>query len=130
MGESLRRGDLLRLSLGAFAELAKAQAHGAGIRTEQLVHSLAADPGRMVWLLEALKSHKLIARADNGRWMLARDLNTFTIHDVCHHLGIALGETVEEVVPLVDPLMRRIAETEKAALDETVASALKSIDAI
>ena len=94
------------------------------------MHRLAADPGRLVWLLEALKSHRLIARADNGRWMLARDLNTFTIHDVCHHLGIALGETVEEVVPLVDPLMRRIAETEKAALDEPIAVALKSIDAI
>lgn len=130
VGESLRRGDLLSLSLGTFAELYKAQSHGAGIRTEQLVHRLAADPGRLVWLLEALKSHRLIARADNGRWMLARDLNTFTIHDVCHHLGIALGETVEEVVPLVDPLMRRIAETEKAALDEPIAVALKSIDAI
>lgn len=130
VGETLRRGDLLSLSLGTFAELTKAQSHGAGIRTEQLVQRLAADPGRLVWLLEALKSHRLIARSDIGRWMLARDLNTFTIHDVCHHLGIALGETVEEVVPLVDPLMRRIAETEKAALDETVAVALKSIDAI
>jgi membrane protein len=130
VGETLRRGDLLSLSLGAFAELAKAQAHGAGIRTEQLVQRLAADPGRLVWLLDTLKSHRLIARSDNGRWILARDLNTFTIHDVCHHLGIALGETLEEVVPLVDPLMRRIAETEKAALDETVAAALKSIDAI
>jgi len=83
-----------------------------------------------VWLLENLKLHRLIARSDNGRWMLARDLDTFTIHDVCHHLGIALGETLEEVVPLVDPLMRRIAETEKAALDETVGSALKEIAAI
>ncbi|WP_374652867.1 YihY family inner membrane protein [Dongia sp.] len=130
VGDTLRRGDLLSLSLGAFAELAKAQAHGSGIRTEQLVHSLAADPGRLVWLLEALKTHRFIARADSGRWMLARDLGTFTIHDVCHHLGIALGETVEEVVPLVDPLMRRIAEAEKSALDETVGAALKSIGAI
>lgn len=130
VGESLRRGDLLSLSLGTFAELAKAQAHGAGVRTEQLVHRLAADPGRLIWLLEALKAHRLVAKADNGRWMLARDLNTFTIHDVCHHLGIALGETVEEVVPLVDPLMRRIAQSEKAALDEPVGKALKDIDAI
>jgi len=130
IGESLRRGDLLSLALGAFAELAKAQSHGAGVRTEQLVQALAADPGRLIWLLDTLKSHRLIARSDNGRWILARDLNNFTIHDVCHDLGIALGETVEEVVPLVDPLMRRIAETEKAALDETVASALKGIGAI
>jgi membrane protein len=130
IGESLRRGDLLSLALGTFAELAKAQSHGSGVKSEQLVNALAADPGRLVWLLEMLKSHRLIARSDNGRWILARDLNSFTIHDVCHHLGIALGETVEEVVPLVDPLMRRIAETEKAALDETVASALKGIGAI
>ena len=130
VGESLRRGDLLSLALGTFAELAKAQSHGSGVRSEQLVHALAADPGRLIWLLDTLKSHRLIARSDNGRWILARDLNTFTIHDVCHDLGIALGETVEEVVPLVDPLMRRIAETEKAALDETVGSALKGIGAI
>jgi membrane protein len=130
VGDEIRRGDLLSLSLGTFAELAKAQTHGGGVRTEHLVQTLAADPGRLVWLLDALKAHRLIARADNGRWMLARDLGTFTIHDVCHHLGIALGETVEEVVPLVDPLMRRIAQSEKAALDETVAAALKSIDAI
>lgn len=130
IGESLRRGDLLSLALGTFAELAKAQSHGAGVRTEHLVRALAADPGRLIWLLDTLKSHRLIARSDNGRWILARDLGSFTIHDVCHDLGIALGETVEEVVPLVDPLMRRIAETEKAALDETVASALKGIGAI
>lgn len=130
IGETLRRGDLLSLALGTFAELARAQSHGAGVRTEQLVQTLAADPGRLVWLLDTLKSHRLIARSDNGRWILARDLNGFTIHDVCHDLGIALGETVEETVPLVDPLMRRIAETEKAALDETVASALKGIGAI
>lgn len=130
VGEALRRGDLLSLSLGTFAELAKAQSHGAGVRTEQLIQSLAADPGRLVWLLETLKSHRLIARSDNGRWVLARDLNTFTLHDLTHHLGIALGETLEEVVPLVDPLMRRIAETEKASLHETVGAALKDIHAI
>lgn len=130
IGETLRRGDLLSLALGTFAELAKAQAHGAGVRTEYLVQALAADPGRLVWLLDTLKGHQLIARSDNGRWVLARDLGTFTIHDVCHDLGIALGETLEETVPLVDPLMRRIAETEKKALGETVAAALKDIGAI
>lgn len=130
IGESLRRGDLLSLALGTFAELSKAQSHGAGVRTEHLVQVLAADPGRLVWLLDTLKNHRLIARSDNAHWILARDLNTFTIHDVCHDLGIALGETLEEVVPLVDPLMRRIAEQEKAALDETVAAALKDIGAI
>lgn len=130
IGETLRRGDLLSLALGTFAELAKAQAHGAGVRTEHLINALAADPGRLVWLLDTLKTHHLIARSDNGRWVLARDLATFTLHDVCHDLGIALGETLEETVPLVDPLMRRIAETEKAALSDTVAVALKDIGAI
>ncbi len=130
IGESLNRGDLLSLSLGTLAELARAQAHGGGLKTEYLIASLAADPGRLVWLLDVLKAHRLIARADSGRWILARDLNAYSLHDLCHHLGIALGETMEEAIPLVDPLMRRISKSEQETLGESVADALRGIGAI
>lgn len=122
-----RRSDLLSLALGTLAELARAQSHGGGQRIEQLITSLAADPNRMLGVLDSLKAARLIARSDNNRWILARDLEAYSIFDLCHDLGIALGDADEEIVPLVKPLMDQIAAGEKAALGESVAAALKRV---
>jgi membrane protein len=127
VGAMARRSDLLSLALGTLAELAKAQSHGAGHRIDQLITILAADPNRMLGVLDSLKAARLVARSDTNRWILARDLNTYSLFDLCHELGIALGDADEEIVPLVKPLMDQIAADEKAALGESVASALKRI---
>lgn len=130
VGAVARRSDLLSLALGTLAELARAQKHGGGQRIEQLIASLAADPGRMLSVLDSLKEARLVARSDANRWILARDLETYLLHDLCRDLGLTLGDADEEVVPLVEPLLHRIAAQEEASLNESVAAALRSIEAI
>lgn len=130
VGAMARRSDLLSLALGTLAELARAQQHGGGLRIEQLITSLAADPNRMLGVLDNLKAARLIARSDNNRWILARDLETFSLYDLCRDLGLALGDVDEEVVPLIKPLMDRIEAGERKAMEESVASALRSIQVL
>jgi membrane protein len=130
VGAMARRSDLLSLALGTLAELARAQNHGGGLRIEQLIDSLAADPNRMLAVLDQLKAARLVARSDNNRWILARDLEIYALYDLCRDLGLALGDADEEVVPLVKPLMDRISDTEKGGLGESVASALRGIQAL
>ncbi len=130
VGAMARRSDLLSLALGTLAELARAQSHGGGQRIEQLIDSLAADPNRMLGVLDSLKAARLVARSDNNRWILARDLETYALYDLCRDLGLALGDADEEIVPLVKPLMDRIADTEKVGLGESVAAALRGIKAL
>lgn len=130
VGAMARRSDLLSLALGALAELARAQQHGGGLRIEQLIVSLAADPNRMLGVLDNLKTARLVARSDNNRWILARDLEACSLYDLCRDLGLALGDVDEEVVPLIKPLMDRIEAGERQAMQESVASALRSIQAL
>jgi membrane protein len=125
-----RRSDLLSLALGALAELSRAQRHGSGQRIEQLIAALAADPNRMLAVLDSLSSARLVARSDNNRWLLSRDLDSYTLYDLCHDLGVALGDADEEIVPIVKPLMDEISGNERAALGQSVGAALRRIGAL
>lgn len=127
VGAMARRSDLLSLALGTLAELAQAQRHGGGQRIEQLIVSLAADPGRMLAVLDSLKAARLVARSDNNRWMLARDLESYTLYELCRDLGLALGDADEEVVPLIKPLMDQISDAEKAGMNTSIGTALRNI---
>lgn len=127
VGAMARRSDLLSLALGTLAELAQAQRHGGGQRIEQLIIALAADPGRMLAVLDYLKAARLVVRSDNNRWILARDLETYSLYELCRDLGLALGDADEEVVPLIKPLMDQISDAEKAGMNTSIGAALRNI---
>ncbi|TDQ81426.1 tRNA-processing RNAse BN [Dongia mobilis] len=130
IGALSRRSDLLSLALGALAELSRAQRHGNGQRIEQLITSLAADPNRMLAVLDSLSAARLVARSDNNRWLLSRDLESYTLYDLCHDLGVALGDADEEVVPIIKPLIDEISGHERSALGQSVGSALRRAGAL
>lgn len=130
VGAMARRSDLLSLALGTLAELARSQQHGGGQRIEQLIVALAADPGRMLAVLDQMKVARLVARSDNNRWILARDLESYTLYDLCRDLGLALGDADEEIVPLIKPLMDQISDTEKAGMNTSIGAALRGINVL
>jgi membrane protein len=121
-----RRGDQLSLGLAALALLKQARSHGAGLRTQEIVRELQADPVRMQFILETLKSRNVIALNDSGRWLLARDLGSLSLHQLCRMLGISLATTeggrVVQLGTLIDTLERQEREMLSRSVEEALAS--------
>lgn len=126
-GGATRRGDLLSLALGALAMLRRAQLRGGAVKIQSMIMELQADPGRLLTILEQLKVAHLVALNDTGRWVLARDLSKYSLHELFHLLGASLSNIDEERVPLVDALIERLAGEEKRVLSISVEEALGEV---
>jgi membrane protein len=123
-----RRGDQLSLSLGALTLLRQARSHGVGVRSQDFVKELHADPVQMHGLLEQLQRANVIAYSDRGRWVLTRDLSSMTLHYLCRVLGVSLAGGESGNVPRVGPLVERLDKEEQALLAQSVEEALAALD--
>jgi|AraplaMF_Col_mMF_1032025.scaffolds.fasta_scaffold00012_107 membrane protein len=123
-----RRGDQLSFSLGALALLRQARSHGVGVRTQDFVKELQADPVQMHALLEQLQRANIIAHSDHGRWVLTRDLTALTMHYLCRVLGVSLAGRESASVPRVGPLIERLDKEEQGMLAQSVEDALAALD--
>jgi membrane protein len=123
-----RRGDQLSFSLGALALLRQARSHGVGVRTQDFVNELRADPVQMHALLEQLQRANIIAHSDHGRWVLTRDLTSVTMHYLCRVLGVSLAGRESASVPRVGPLIERLDKEEQGMLAQSVEDALAALD--
>ena len=124
-----RRGDQLSLALAGLVLLKQARAHGGGLRTQEIVRELRADPVQMQFILETLKSSQIIALNDGGRWLLARDLSGLSLHQLCRMLGISLATTEAGRIERLGSLIERLADQERDMLSRSVDEALASIEA-
>jgi membrane protein len=123
-----RRGDQLSLALAALVVLKQARSHGAGLRAQDVVRELQADPMRMLGILEILKEAHVVALNDGGRWILARDLASLNLHQLCHMLGISLTNREVGRDARVGTLVERLAAEEDKMLSQSVEEALASIE--
>ena len=124
-----RRGDQLSLALAALVLLKQARSHGAGLRTQEMVRDLQADPVRMQIILETLKSANVIATNDGGRWLLTRDLGGLSLHQLCRTLGISLATSEGGRVARLGALIETLEIQERDMLSRSVDEALASIEA-
>jgi membrane protein len=124
-----RRGDQLSLALATLVLLKEARGHGAGLRTQEIVRELQADPVRMQIILETLKSANVLAVNDGGRWLLARDLSGLSLHQLCQMLGISLATSEGGKVEHLGSLIEKLADAEQNMLSRSVDEALASIEA-
>jgi membrane protein len=123
-----RRGDQLSLALAALVVLKQARSHGAGMRSQEIVKELQADPMRMLGILELLKEANVIALNDSSRWVLARDLTSLNLHKLCHILGISLTNREVGRDARVGSLVERLAAEEDKMLSQSVEEALASME--
>ena len=123
-----RRGDQLSLGLAVLALLRTARAHGKGFKTQEIVKDLQADTIRMQTTLETLKAAHIIALNDAGRWLLARDLKTLTLHQLCQTLGISLSQPEGGRMPRLGALVETLAEEERNLLERSVEAALDAAE--
>jgi membrane protein len=123
-----RRGDQLSLALAALVVLKQARSHGSGLRAQDIVKELSADPMRMLGILESLKDANVVALNDSSRWILARDLTSLNLHQLCHILGISLTNREVGRDQRVGTLVERLAAEEDKMLSQSVEEALASMD--
>ena len=123
-----RRGDQLSLALAALVVLKQARAHGAGMRMQDVVKELHADPMRMLGILETLKEAHVVALNDSSRWVLARDLASLNLHELCRILGISLTNRDVGRDARVGSLVERLAAEEDKMLAQSVEEALATIE--
>jgi len=124
-----RRGDQLSVALAALVLLKQARAHGAGLRTQEIVRDLQADPVQIQIILETLKSSNVVAINENGRWLLARDLGGFSLHQLCKTLGINLSTSEGGRMARLGTLIETLESQERDMLSRSVDEALASIEA-
>src|SRR5262249_33801143 len=114
-----RRGDQLSLALAVLVMLKAARSHGSGLRTSEMVRELHADPVRMQVILETLKNANVVALNDSGRWLLARDLGSLSLHALCQTLGISLAVTEGGRVARLGGLIETLEGQERAMLSRS-----------
>ena len=87
---TLNAGERLALALSVLLRLRRAQKDGQPPRSRALRLGLPATPAEVDDTLQRLRRHGLALRSATGSWLLARDLATVTLEDLCGLLGLGL----------------------------------------
>ncbi len=99
---------------------------GVGVGRRRLLADTGLPEERLRRILGDLQHAGLVARAEGGRWLLARDLDTVTLDDLLGLLGLRLPDEGEPIAPAsagggwalrVAERLRDARSSEKAALD-------------
>ena len=123
-----RRGDQLSLALAVLVLLKQARSHGTGLKSQEIVRDLGADPVNTLSIIEALKGINVLALNDGGRWFLARDLSRLSLHQLCDTLGINLSTPEGGRMPRLGSLIEKLASEERNLLARSVDEALASVE--
>lgn len=96
LGTGMPRRERLTLSLAVLAALANsARAGGGGLTVHELRDAITAEELRLDQVLRRLGEAKYIAATGDEKWLLARDLDHTSLHDLFRDLG--LDVMLEEV---------------------------------
>jgi len=118
----------LVLALEILALLASSRKEGQGRTAEGLAKSLAAPDTAIAPVLDQLRLGRFIVMADDGCWVLSRDLDRTPLTDLVHQFGFGLnlGWAVDQV-PASDvgrrlsQHLRSAAESERTLLSVSLA---------
>ncbi|RDD62545.1 YihY family inner membrane protein [Ferruginivarius sediminum] len=102
-------GGRLALALAVLARLRAAMQTGQQMKRQEMTRGLPATPAEIDAVLKPLRQQGFIARTQNGRWVIGRDLNTATLGDLLDTLGLSL-EPGEGWPPVAAGAVRELAE--------------------
>lgn len=128
-----RPGDRLALALALLARLQSAGRAGRQLTRGQAVRGLPATPAEVDAVIGPLRAAGFLARSQEGRWLLARDLASARFGELTAALGLALTETggwPEDVRAAIDALRKSgqpLRDTPVAAFVDTGGSAARRV---
>ena len=107
----------LTLALDMWGRLAKRQDEGGGLTRNTLVTIAGAPEALVIHVLDQLAAGKFVAHADNGEWVLSRDLDRVTLADLVHAFGLGLGLAGDASALPDSDAARRLAAHMRGAFD-------------
>lgn len=118
----------LVLAVEVLGRLAVAQRGGLGLSIEQLVKLLGAPDTVLTAVINDLRAGRFIIATDEGRWILARDLERTPLADLVHHFGLGLNiaMTIDdprfgEIGKRLNLYLRTAVESERTLLSVSLA---------
>ncbi|MEM7490430.1 MAG: YihY family inner membrane protein [Pseudomonadota bacterium] len=128
--DPLAPGETLSVAVAILAVMARHAARGGTVAPEALADAVPV-PARD-GVMERLISTGYLAQTVDERISLARDLHVFTVGDLAHDLGVAIGleqaterapgfETVERATGEMPHLLFRLKQAEDEILSEPIA---------
>jgi len=81
----------IALALDILGRLAKRQDEGGGLTRNVIIAQAGAPEALVILVLEQLHTGKFVAHADNGEWVLSRDLDRVTLADLVYAFGLGLN---------------------------------------
>ena len=85
---ALTPGVRLALTLKILSILQVSQREGRSVDRESLTDAVGGESGRLRRILEPLVRERYTVEAEDGRWLLARDLALTTLYDLSRALGM------------------------------------------
>ena len=108
----------LMLALAILAELYRAYRSGERVRHRQLLERLPGMPDEVEATLKTLIAKTYIAPGRHGIWLLARDLNSATLYDLRHDLGLSFAAAdLKPEEPWEDAIMAVLRRVDQAQLE-------------
>jgi hypothetical protein len=97
------------MALSLLAELRAASRDGRVLGRDRLLRAVTASPDEAEAVLDLLAARQFAARVGRDRWLLARDLDAVSLHDLALTLGVGiLGEA--DVLAGAQAWQRRLTE--------------------
>ncbi|MEQ8964274.1 MAG: YihY family inner membrane protein [Azospirillaceae bacterium] len=106
--DSLLPGPRLTLAVALLSELAAAQRAGGRLSRRALDDRVPVGLAALDGMLETLARSRFVARTDDDRWIVARDLSQVSVRDLMRALGIGLSGPVGRVRGLDGPWRPRL----------------------
>ncbi len=115
-GAAKGTGADLGMALDLLATLREAQKSGDMVKRKQVLLSVAAAEAQVELVMKGLNDAGFVARDENGRWLLARDLAETPMSDLLAALGIGwAGAGGVELPPPWEPVLRDAVSAAAAA---------------
>ena len=118
----------IALALEILQQLAKRQDEGGGSTRNAIIANAGAPEALVILVLEQMHTGKFVSHADNGEWVLSRDLDRVTLADLVHAfgLGLSLGPDAtalpdNDIAKLLATHLRSASDSEQTLLSVTLA---------
>lgn len=106
----------LTIVMEALARLGTARRSGMGLTTSDMAKQLGVPDTVLVDLLNDLRKGNFVACAEDGRWLLARDLERTTLSELLHHFELGIDFSIVDD-PRSGEIGRRLNQYLKAAAE-------------
>lgn len=108
--EDLLPARRITIALAIIAQLMEASRFGVSMKRSTLMSRVPVGTATLDSTLDQLRRAHIVERAASDNWLLSRDVNTFTLHDLLRTLGVGLRGHAGGMAELDGAWQKRLVE--------------------